>query len=236
LGDWTQSSSDDIDWTRQSGGTVSSGTGPSAAAEGNFYLYTEASAPNFPSKVAIVTSPCFDLTAVSDPELTFNYHMFGANMGSLVLEVRTSTTNWTTLWSRTGDQGNQWLQISVNLQPYATVTDARFRFRGTTGSGFSSDMAVDGFEIASTTAVNTTAIANETVLEVSPNPFNDYLEVHTNIQGVLTYQITSVQGQLVKAGELNGSTSLQVADLSTGVYFIRFTNGQEDVIKKIVKY
>ena len=236
LGDWTQNINDDIDWTRQSGATVSSGTGPTAATEGNFYLYTEASSPNFPSKVAIITSPCFDLTAVSDPELTFNYHMYGANMGSLVLEVRTSTTNWTTLWSRTGDQGNQWLQISINLQPYAAVTDARFRFRGTTGSGFSSDMAVDGFEIASTTAVNTTALANETILEVSPNPFNDYLEVHTNIQGVLTYQIMNVQGQLIKAGALNGSTSLQVADLSTGVYFIRFNNGQEDVIKKIVKY
>ncbi|MFK7798076.1 MAG: trypsin-like peptidase domain-containing protein [Aureispira sp.] len=236
LGDWTQNTSDDMDWSRQSGATVSTGTGPTAATEGNFYLYTEASNPNFPGKVAIITSPCFDLTAVSDPELTFNYHMYGVDMGTLVLEVRTSTTNWTTLWSRTGDQGNQWLQISINLQPYATVTDARFRFRGTTGNGFSSDMAVDGLEIASTTSINTTTIANETVLEVSPNPFNDYLEVHTNIQGVLAYQITSVQGQLVKAGELNGSTSLQVADLSTGVYFIRFTNGEEDVIKKIVKY
>ncbi|MGH1334666.1 MAG: trypsin-like peptidase domain-containing protein [Aureispira sp.] len=237
LGDWIQDTGDDFDWARNSGTTVSTGTGPTAATEGSFYMYTEASAPNNPSKIAILNSPCFDLTAITDPELTFNYHMFGNSMGSLVLEVRTGTTNWTTLWSRTGDQGNQWLQISINLQPYTSFNDVRFRFRGTTGTGFSSDMAIDGFEVASTTSINTTTVGKEAaILEVAPVPFNDYLEVHTNIQGILPYQITNVQGQVVKSGELKGSSSLQVSNLSTGVYFIRFNNGQEDVIKKIVKY
>lgn len=236
FGDWTQAVGDDFDWSRNSGATPSTGTGPTAANQGTFYIYTEATTPNNPGKVAILNSPCFNLTSITDPEVTFDYHMFGNDMGSLVLEVRTSTTNWTTLWSRTGDRGNQWLQISINLQPYASFNDVRFRFRATT-SGFTSDMAIDGFEIASATAVSTTTIEEETaVLEVAPNPFNDYLEIHTNIQGVLPYQITNVQGQVVKMGELNGSTSLEVAALSTGVYFIHFNNGKEGITKKIIKY
>ena len=36
---------DDFDWQRHSGGTGSSGTGPSGAAVGDWYLYVEASSP-----------------------------------------------------------------------------------------------------------------------------------------------------------------------------------------------
>lgn len=237
IGDWTQAIGDDFDWTRLSGATTSTGTGPTAASEGTFYLYMEATSPNSPSKVAIINSPCFNFTAIADPEMTFDYHMFGNAVGNLVLEVRTSTTNWASLWARSGNRGNQWNQITINLTPYAGLNDVRFRFRGTTGTSFSSDMAIDGLIIESATAVNTTSLANEAMaLEVAPNPFKNYLEVQTNIEGPLPYQIINVQGQIVKTGELNGSTSLQLSNLNTGVYFIRFNNGQQDVIKKIVKY
>ncbi|MCB0854296.1 MAG: hypothetical protein KDD63_18870, partial [Bacteroidetes bacterium] len=40
---WTQDGGDDFDWTRQSGGTPSSGTGPSAASQGTYYAYMEVS-------------------------------------------------------------------------------------------------------------------------------------------------------------------------------------------------
>jgi V8-like Glu-specific endopeptidase len=237
LGDWTQSIGDDFDWSILSGPTVSTGTGPSAATEGSFYIYTEASSPNDDGKIAILNSPCFNLTTIVDPRLTFNYHMFGNEVGVLLLQVKTSTAPWTTLLARSGSYGDQWYQMTVSLQPYAGLNDVRFRFKATTGATFSSDMAIDAFEVASATAVNTTALqADEVQLAVAPNPFNDYLEVYTNIEGELLYQITNVQGQLVKAGRLTGGASIDVAALSTGVYFIRFNNGKEEVIKKVVKY
>ena len=40
-----QRTNDQFDWTRQTGGTDSSGTGPSVAASGQWYIYTEASSP-----------------------------------------------------------------------------------------------------------------------------------------------------------------------------------------------
>lgn len=50
IGSWSQGTGDDFDWTRRSGSTPSSNTGPSAASQGSFYIYVEASAPNNTSK------------------------------------------------------------------------------------------------------------------------------------------------------------------------------------------
>ena len=67
IGAWTQSTADDINWTVDASGTPSSGTGPSAAKQGSYYIYVEASGngTGYPNKQAIITSPCFDLSGES---------------------------------------------------------------------------------------------------------------------------------------------------------------------------
>jgi PKD repeat protein len=59
----------------------------------------------------------------------------------------------------TGSQGNNWIQRFVNLQPY-TGNLVNIRFRGTTGNGWSSDMALDDINISEVTVAPT---ANFTV-------------------------------------------------------------------------
>ncbi|WP_299686055.1 fibronectin type III domain-containing protein, partial [uncultured Dokdonia sp.] len=56
LGLWTQAGGDDLNWTRDSGGTPSNNTGPSSGADGSFYVYVEASGngTGFPNKRAIL--------------------------------------------------------------------------------------------------------------------------------------------------------------------------------------
>lgn len=93
IGAWSQSSEDDINWTVLSGATPSSGTGPNAAIEGSSYLYVEASGDGtgYPNKRAVITSPCYDLSAENEANFSFSYHMFGAeNMGTISLEVSTN--------------------------------------------------------------------------------------------------------------------------------------------------
>lgn len=236
IGLWTQAQSDDIDWTRNSGATGSSGTGPASANEGTFYLYTEASSPVNPGSVAILTSPCFDLSSTTSPSISFDYHMNGTAVGSLVLEVRTSATNWATIWSRSGNRGTSWLSATVPLTTYRTATDLRFRFRATTGTTWSSDIAIDDIEINGG-VVSVDQITEETPkVLIAPNPFRDYLEVTTNIEGVLNYQIVSIDGKVVQDGQLQGTQNLPVHRLNTGVYFIRFSNEQQQVTHKVVKY
>lgn len=144
LGDWCQFYSDDIDWTENSGGTPSNNTGPTAAAHGSTYLYMEATFPNFPEKTAILGSPCFDLTNFAKGHFTFSYHMYGFSMGDLFLEVSVdSGLSWSTpIWSKSGNQGNQWNRDSIDLSPYLGGVVA-FRFRGETGNDYASDISID---------------------------------------------------------------------------------------------
>ncbi|MEL6811633.1 MAG: S8 family serine peptidase [Bacteroidota bacterium] len=150
VGDWTQSSADDIDWTRDSGGTPSSNTGPSSGSNGAFYMYVEASGngTGYPNKQAILNSPCIDLTGATAASFDFDYHMFGAaDMGSIALEASTDGSSWTSLWSQTGNQGNQWNTQSIDLAAYLGGS-VQLRFNRVTGSTWQADIAIDNVSLS----------------------------------------------------------------------------------------
>jgi len=148
LGDWVNVGGDDLDWTQRSGSTPSSSTGPSGdhTSGSGFYMYTESSSPNYPSKTALLEGPCFNLGGTSDAQLTFWYHMFGIAMGTLSVEVSEDCVSWTTVWSRSGAQGDLWLEANVDLSAYGGTT-ITIRFRGLTGDDYRSDMAIDDISV-----------------------------------------------------------------------------------------
>ena len=171
LGDWSQSTQDDIDWTRDSAGTPSNNTGPAAATDGTFYVYVEASGngTGYPNKRAILYSPCYDLSAQNDATFNFSYHMFGAaDMGSIDLEVSTDDgTTWTSIWSQTGNKGNQWNNESIALGSYAGSNNFRMRFNRVTGSTWQADIALDAFEMVGGNTADTQAPSNPANLAAS---------------------------------------------------------------------
>jgi len=152
LGLWTQNTDDDMEWTRKTGSTPSSFTGPSTASEGSFYMYTEASGHS--NEVAILTSPRFDLTQIQNPTMYFKYHMYGSNMGTLVIEISTDNgASWNYMAGVNPGQGiDSWITLSLasNLNTY-TSNIVQLRLRGTTGNSFRSDIAVDDINIYSST-------------------------------------------------------------------------------------
>jgi hypothetical protein len=144
---WSQSSNDDMDWLRQTGPTPSSGTGPNSAAQGNYYLFIESSAPNFPAKTAELISPCLLLSNLYSPNLEFNYHMYGVQMGDLYVEVEIlKTGERAIIWDMSGDQGNTWHAATISLDAFKNES-IKIRIIGVTGSSFASDMAIDELSI-----------------------------------------------------------------------------------------
>ncbi|WP_299457010.1 M20/M25/M40 family metallo-hydrolase [uncultured Microscilla sp.] len=149
-GVWTQGNSDNIDWSRDNNGTPSNNTGPSSAADGNYYMYIEASSPNYPSKTADLLSPCIKLSDLSAPQLSFKYHMYGAAMGTLKVQISTNGgSSWTDLWSKSGNQGNNWSTANIDLPTSSSVIT--LRFRGITGNNYTSDITIDELRIGEKT-------------------------------------------------------------------------------------
>jgi len=152
VGAWTNPGGDDIDWTIDEDATTSLGTGPAVdhttgLATGNF-IYTEATGGCNPGATARLESPCFDLSVLTNPTLVFWYHMFGAGMGNLYVEVD-SGAGYVAIDSIIGQQQtastDPWLMRTVNLSAYTGIIS--IRFFGVTGVNFESDMAIDDIEI-----------------------------------------------------------------------------------------
>ncbi|WP_460220495.1 M14 family zinc carboxypeptidase [Psychroserpens sp. MEBiC05023] len=171
--EWSQgvnSTDDDIDWTRDSGGTLSNNTGPSTGASGStWYIYTEASTnvtpAGSPQKTAIITSDCIDFTNWENAKISFDYHMFGTDLGSSTenpietgyVAVEVSEDDGLTYNTETiinDDSQNAWKSATdIDLSAYDGKI-VLIRFRGVTGSSWSSDMALDNINITADVAVN----------------------------------------------------------------------------------
>lgn len=148
FGGWDQSTDDDFDWSRLSGATPSSNTGPSAAYSGSNYLYMESSTPNYSTKKAIITSPCYSLRGISQASFSFRYHLYGStSMGNLKLEATSDGNNWITVWSESGNLGNSWNSAEINLASYLGGS-LQLRFNGVTGTTWQGDMAIDAIALS----------------------------------------------------------------------------------------
>ena len=221
LGAWSQGSGDDLNWTRDSNGTPSGSTGPSSGSAGSFYMFVEASSPNYPSKTAFLNGPCFDLSGASVANFTFDYHMYGSNMGSLALQAQTSAGSWTTLWSRSGNQNNAWKSASVDMSAYLGQT-VKVRFVGTTGNGFRSDMAIDKVGMSTTSGGG----GGTTAVNVSIT-FDNYPEE-------TSWQIRSGSTVVASGGtygsQADGSTINVPVNLAAGCYDFVITDAYGDGI------
>ncbi len=146
---WVNTTGDDIDWDVYTSNTPSGETGPDedhTSGNGN-YIYTESS--NCFNHTGLVSTPSFDLSSLSNPELHFWYYMYGAEIGTLSVQASVDGgTTWSAdLWSLSGDQGQEWFEAVVSLSGYASETDVMFRFTGATGDNWHSDIALDDFSV-----------------------------------------------------------------------------------------
>ncbi|MAM30161.1 MAG: hypothetical protein CMC13_14165 [Flavobacteriaceae bacterium] len=138
-------------WIRSRHTSPSGNTGPAGANQGDLYLHVEASnigGQGTSPRDAFIGSPCFTIPSNSTASITFDYHMFGSDMGTLSLKASSNGgSSWTTLWSETGNQGNSWFNDElVDISSYAGST-VKFRFEARLGNGFESDMALDDIQI-----------------------------------------------------------------------------------------
>lgn len=188
---------DDIDWVARKGTTPTGNyTGPigdhTTAAQTGTYLYTESTSCY--NKDGWLVSPLFNFTNLTNPQMEFYYHMYGATMGNLSVQVSTNAgTTWSTtnLFYKSGQQHTSgsaaYTMALVNLGAYAGLSDIKIRIKGVTGSSWRSDMAIDDIKIYEPTPMSITSVTteqdadpvvlgaiNQQVIRVKINTVGDY--------------------------------------------------------------
>jgi len=153
---WENQFITNFDWFVNDGGTPSGGTGPLGdnTSGSGFYVYAEATPiiDDGDIDTASVISPIFDFTALTTPELRFAYHMFGAGIGTLNVNViPVGTTDTTNVFTISGqqqmEQADPYINAFVSLGAFAGQT-VRLEFvavNGLEGDGtsFRNDIAFD---------------------------------------------------------------------------------------------
>lgn len=127
------------------GGTPSSPTtGPTGANSGVKYFYVEATSGTT-GAIAELYSPLVDISGLTNSSLQFYYHMFGAAMGELHIDIYNGSA-WVNdvdviVGQQQTAQADPWIQRIIDLSAYSGTIQARFRaIRGTAGTG---DISLD---------------------------------------------------------------------------------------------
>jgi hypothetical protein len=235
---------DDIDWRVLSGITPTPGTGPigdhtTGTAQGNF-LYLEASGDCYNQK-AILTTPCADLTSLTNPGLTFWFHMNGDDQGSLHVDVVSDgVLHKDVIDPLSGNWGNEWHEGHAYLWQFAGK-EINIRFRGYTGDGELSDLAIDDLLITEITNVDEFNVDRS--LEVFPNPSSGvYNLVFRETMGSgATIRILDVTGRTIHVSKLeetrvNQAYTVDISQAGEGIYYMLIETENGQVKEKLLKY
>jgi len=129
-------------WESAPGTDVGSGgTGPSPTITTGNYFYTEASA-GVTGNTTDLVSPLVDLSGLTAPAITFNYHMFGGQIGTLEVLVNGTTSVWSLSGQQQASETTPWELAVVDLAAYAGQTIS-VTFRATSAGTFEGDIAID---------------------------------------------------------------------------------------------
>jgi hypothetical protein len=190
--------------------------------------------------MAYLISPCIDLSTAVEPELSYWYHMFGSDMGSMHLDVLHQNEWVLDVKVNAGDNGDQWLENVVDLSAFTGDT-INLRFRGISADGPFGDMAIDDISLIETfTGIDEALAASR--FSIHPNPSAGTVELAYPSYGqAVQLSIASVQGRVIAQQQLPGGTGVQrqtidLSDVAKGVYVVRLTANGNEWMQKLVLY
>ncbi|MDZ7846125.1 MAG: fibronectin type III domain-containing protein [Owenweeksia sp.] len=140
---WSRPSDQNPNFGTWSGPTASANTGPTGAPSGTGnYIYTEASGA---AGTGEITTPSLIVPVTfTAPRLKFLYHMYGAAIDSLVVEVSNGGA-YSSVFSQVGPlqsaDTDMWQKASLDFSAYIGDT-IQIRFKGTSNN-FPGDIAID---------------------------------------------------------------------------------------------
>ena len=156
---WTTSSPTNFQWYVNNGLTPTPNTGPvidhTIGTSMGKYMYSQAGNGSNGNSTYFI-SPCINIDTLTNPGLTFWYHMYGSGIGSLNVDIYNGSTWINNVYSLTGQQQTSisanWLQGSMYLSSFSGII--KLRFRAVRGNNQYGDIALDDIKIGEAPYVN----------------------------------------------------------------------------------
>lgn len=191
-------------------------------------------------------APLMNFSSTSTPSLKFNYAHRRYQSSNDKLQVKVSTdcgNTWTTVWEKSGAQlatvtsgsgefnatAAQYQTAWLNLTECANQSNVIIKFVFT--SDYGNNVFVDNIEILNS-PVGIEDV-EEGGLAIFPNPVKDVLNINYD-KAINQIDVYDVNGKLVKTFTTVGS-SINVSDLSDGIYMLNMQTEEGLVVRKIVK-
>lgn len=146
---WTLNSDGDTNaWQYKIGSTSSANTGPEKSPADDQYVYFETSS-GYAYTIGNSSSLKSNSFLIEGALIEFQYHMYGSNTGSLILEAKVDN-EWVQVWAKEGQQHassrDPFSKETVELGNLGQIQ--QLRFLAIAQGGFMGDIAVDEISIA----------------------------------------------------------------------------------------
>ena len=223
--------------------------------------YTTGARGNYSDETtAYLYSPCFDLTVLQNPVLKFDM-VFDIEENWDVLYMEYSVNNGET-WEILGTAndpnwynsdfidpqrpitvGKQWTgtdttvkEYSYNLSDFMAEKQITFRFVFASDQAVNAEgAAIDNFTIDASAVLATDDIAKN-AFKVYPNPSDAIFNIQRLGTEKMVISVYDVTGRLIYEDQnvLESQYSLDLSNVNNGLYFLKITEGNKGVTKRIL--
>ncbi len=235
-------------WTTSSGKGFEL-TGTSAYGEGSYAIAVANDSLGSGSNYSYI-SPYLSLQQSTQPVLRFDWayspKTAGGTTDSVVVSLATGCAdNWSPIQQFSGNSfsstaqpraffsphSNEWNTIAIPLNSYTAQAAIRIKF-------VSYSKGVNTFYLDN---INVTSTSDQLKIKVYPNPTSDILHVESIFDNKKNIQCTvyNTLGQSLYQSTDNDMYSyikqIDLSFLSSGLYFIQVSDGNEKIVKRIIK-
>jgi hypothetical protein len=220
---WKFESTSAYTWKLTGNGTPTAATGPMNDHTGGGKFAFADGSTGAQGNIAYFVSPCLDFTGLWSPKLTFWYHLYGANVNALAVEVFANNT-WNQVFRIVGQRQSTeispWEDTSISLSNFGNQV-VKVRFKATRGTTDLSDIAIDDVSFSNTP--NSSLELKQEAISVFPNPSHSQVFVKNTSGHSGRYVLFNSLGQMVtvKTQTLDsGITAMDVQQLPSGMYWL----------------
>ncbi len=141
-------------WRLYKDSTPSYNTGPildhTLGTNQGIYFYTEASSGSHLDTARFII-PCVDISSAQNPVLSFWYHMYGAYIHKLYIDIYHNGMWYNAVHTISFQQqtsyDDPWKEALVDLSAFASASGIKIRFTAVKGNDYRGDIAIDDINI-----------------------------------------------------------------------------------------